>query len=98
MQKDQIQNLEQLLELFLQRYTVQAVKLWQILFQTLLDFVDKISVQANQLHLNTDIIFKIVLNGLSPEIRSWCPDNSSRTIRRWTIRRDNLLRTIRRKI
>jgi len=27
-----------------------------------------------------------------------CPDNSARTIRRWTIRRDNLLRTIRRKI
>jgi len=73
LQKDQLQNFDQLLELFLQRYTVHeqayetAAKLWQKQqghSQTVLDFVDEISVQANQLHLNADIIFKIVLNGL----------------------------------
>jgi len=78
LQKDQIQNLDQLLELFLQRCTVHeqasenTAKLWQQQqgqFQTVLDFVDEISVQANQLHLTEDIIFKIVLNGLRPEIR-----------------------------
>ena len=78
-EKDKIQNLDELLDLFLKRYTNHeqnweaTAKLWsskQLKSQTTHQFIAATIVKAESLNLTKETIFAIVLQGLQPQIRS----------------------------